>query len=55
MTDVADSGYPSIGGRSATSVHRFVQVSRWRGSSVIDGSALALPMFYTIPSLFPTS
>jgi hypothetical protein len=40
---------------AATSVHHFVQVSRWRGSSVIDGSALALPMFYTIPSLFPTS
>jgi hypothetical protein len=44
-----------IRGRSATWVHRLVQVSRWRGSSVIDGSALALPMFYTIPSLFPTS
>jgi hypothetical protein len=31
--------------RPATSVHGFVQVSRWRGSSVIDSEALALPMF----------
>jgi hypothetical protein len=42
-------------GRPNAHLHPFVQVSRWRGSSVIDGSALALPMFYTIPSLFPTS
>jgi hypothetical protein len=26
-------------------IEQVVQVSRWRGSSVIDGSALALPMF----------
>jgi hypothetical protein len=53
---VAASNVPkSQGTRPATWVHDFVQVSRWRGSSVIDGSALALPMFYTIPSLFPTS
>jgi hypothetical protein len=36
-------------------VQSSVQVSRWRGSSGIDGSALTLPMLYTIPSLFPTS